>query len=261
MYGLPDEIVVTAVDDIRVITLNRPTELNAVNATLHRALADVWDLIARDPDARAVVLTGAGRAFSAGGDFDWMDATHTDQVQRNLVIDEARKIVMEMIRFPLPLIAAVNGPAVGLGCSLAILSDIVLISERAFMSDPHVSVGLVAGDGGFVWPVHTGLLRAKEYVMTGDRIPAELAVEFGLANRVIAPETLMDEALTLARRLAKMPAQALRDTKRALNQHLLKAIDGVMDVAMVAERESMGEAEHLEILVELRAKHEARASR
>src|SRR5260221_12884219 len=111
-----------------------------------------------------------------------------------------------MVRFPLPVIAAVNGPAVGLGCSLAVACDLVFMSELAFLADPHVTVGLVAGDGGAaLWPLLTSMLRAKEYLFTGDRIPATVAVELGLANRVVASDTLVADAIAVAHRLASMP--------------------------------------------------------
>ncbi len=119
-----------------------------------------------------------------------------------------------MVRFPWPIVAAVNGPAVGLGCSLAGLSDVVLIEESAYLADPHVSVGLVAGDGGVLtWPLLTSLLRAKEYLLTGDRIPAAKAVEFGLANRVLPDGASKEEAIVLAKRMATQPHAALKATE------------------------------------------------
>ena len=129
------------------------------------------------------MLTGAGRAFSAGGDLDWITSFLDDPAARDESLREGAQIIEELLRFPLPVIAAVNGPAVGLGCSIAVLCDIVLISDRAFLADPHVSVGLVAGDGGAAfWPLLTPILRSREYLYTGDRIPAATAVELGLAT-------------------------------------------------------------------------------
>src|SRR5690606_1016900 len=125
------------------------------------------------------------------------------------------------------------------GCSLAVMSDIVLISERAFFADPHVSIGLVAADGGaLAWPLMMSMLKAKEYLFTGDRIDASRAVEFGLANRAVAPESLMSEALALGERLAGQPQRALRDTKRALNLHVSASVHAVLDFALSAESET-----------------------
>jgi enoyl-CoA hydratase len=244
-YDLPAELLVESDGPVRVVTLNRPDELNAANHAMHHGLTQLWDQLAADRDAGAVVVTGAGRAFSAGGDFAFMQRQHADAAFRAQVFEESRRLLQTMIAFPLPVIAAVNGPAVGLGCSLAVACDIVLIAERAFLADPHVTVGLVAGDGGAaLWPLLTSMLRAKEYIFTGDRIPAATAVELGLANRVVVGDALMDEAMALARRLAALPRQALQDTKRALNGHIARAVAGIMDFALSAELLTMGSAEH-----------------
>jgi enoyl-CoA hydratase len=232
-------LVVTEHGTVRRVTLSRPEVRNAVNGELHEALADVWQVLARDPGAHAVVLTGAGRAFSAGGDHEYLSRIAEDEQYRYDNMRHARRIVTEMMAFPLPVIAAVNGAAVGLGCSIAVLSDVVLLSEQAFFADPHVTIGLVAADGGALcWPLVTSLLRAKEFLFTGDRIDAATALELGFANRVVAPDDLLDEAHALAARLAEQPTQALRDTKRAINIHLQRAVSGVLDFAFAAESES-----------------------
>ena len=147
-----------------------------------------------------MVLTGRGRAFSAGGDFHVMTRVQRDEAFREQNIDEARRIITGMVRCPVPVIAAVNGPAVGLGCSLALLSDMVLMAEGAYLADPHVQVGLVAGDGGaMVLPLIVGLARAKELLFLGERVSGEEAVRLGLANRVVPRDKLLDEAMDLAR--------------------------------------------------------------
>jgi len=244
-YDLPVEVTVTADGPVRIVTMNRPDELNAVNGGLHHGMSRVWAQLAADGDARAAVLTGAGAAFSAGGDFGWFQVVQGDAAPRRAMLREARAIVTEMTRCPLPVVAAVNGPAVGFGCSVALLCDVVLIDENAFLADPHVSVGLVAGDGGaVVWPLLTSLLRAKEYLFTGERIPAGLAVELGLANRVVAAGSALPTAVELAHRLAAQPPLALQETKRAVNLHLERAVTGILDFALSAESESFGTAEH-----------------
>jgi enoyl-CoA hydratase len=244
---LPDEILVGSDGPLRIVTLNRPEQLNATNAALHRGIAEVWRQLADDPEARAVILTGAGSAFSAGGDFGFMVQLQQDEAFREQTMQEARTILLDMIRFPLPLIAAVNGPAVGLGCSLALGCDLVLLSDRAHLADPHLNVGLVAGDGGAaLWPLYTSLLRAKEFIFTGERIAPELAVQLGLANRVVPHDALMPEALRLAHKLARLPQRALRDTKRALNAHVEKAVSGPLEIAIQAELASMASPEHVE---------------
>lgn len=135
------DLVVTSHGPVRLIELNRPDQLNSMSEELHSGLASVWETVADDPEARVVVLTGRGRAFSAGGNFDIMTRVQRDSVFRERNVDEARRIITGMVRCPLPVIAAVNGPAVGLGCSLALLSDLVLIADDAHIADPHVQVG------------------------------------------------------------------------------------------------------------------------
>ena len=146
-----------------------------------------------------MVITGAGRAFCGGGDLRLLERMTGDTSLRAAIMEEAAAIVRGMTAVSVPIIAAVNGPAVGLGCSLAAMSDLVLVEEHAYFSDPHVALGLVAADGGAVlWPLLTGLLRAKEYILLGDRLPAEAAVQIGLANRVVPTGTSVDAALELA---------------------------------------------------------------
>ncbi len=236
-------------DGVKVVVLNRPENFNAVDTELHGALAGIWRHLAGDQTARAVVLTGAGSAFSAGGDMPMLQRLREDVAQRRIMIEEARQIIREMLEFPLPVVAAVNGPAVGLGCSLALLCDIVYISHTAYLADPHVAVGLTAGDGGAAtWPLLTSILRAKEYLFTGERIPAATAVTLGLANRCIDADQLMPEALALGERLAALPPQAVRTTKRALNIHLLRAAEGVLEYALAAEHDSFSTPEHRAIV-------------
>jgi|KBSSwiStaDraftv2_1062776.scaffolds.fasta_scaffold08390_5 enoyl-CoA hydratase len=243
------------VDDICVVSFNHPETLNSVDEPLHKAISEVWAYLASVDGLRAVVLTGEGRAFSAGGDFVMFQELQDDHPRRSRLIDEARAIVEATLNFPLPVVAAVNGPAIGLGASLAVLSDMVFIAESAYMADPHVAVGLTAGDGGpLTWPFVTGLLRAKEYLYTGDRISAERAVELGLANRVVRDADTLAEALAYARRLAALPQHALRSTKRAINLHLLNALPGLLDYAFAMEYQSFDTPEHRQIVADFVAK-------
>jgi enoyl-CoA hydratase len=255
MDELTPELVVTAEGPIRLVELNRPEQRNAASEGLHTALADVWARLAADEQVRAVVLTGRGRAFSAGGDFHVMTRVQRDEAFREQNIAEARRIITGMVRCPVPVIAAVNGPAVGLGCSLALLSDLVLMAEGTYLADPHVQVGLVAGDGGaMLLPLIVGLARTKELLFLGERVSAEEAVRLGLANRVVPGDKLLDEAMDLARRLAALPAAALRGTKRAVNLHVEHAMSTVMETGLAAERESMHSPEHVAIVARLIAK-------
>jgi enoyl-CoA hydratase/carnithine racemase len=238
-YDLPDEIQVTTEGPIRVVTLNRPERLNATNHVLHAGLAALFPQLDADDEARVAVLTGAGRAFSAGGDFDYLDELARDGDLRSLTLVHGRQIVTGMVRCRLPMIAAVNGPAVGLGCSLVALSDIVFMAESAHLADPHVLLGLVAADGGpVVWPLLTSLQLAKEYALTGDRIPAQRAADIGLVNHVCPDGEVLEQAMACAHRIAGLPKGAVEDTKRVLNLQMERAVLAVLDYALAAEDRS-----------------------
>jgi enoyl-CoA hydratase len=253
------ELLIEARGAVRIVTLNRPEALNATNHALHIGLINVWRHLAADPEVRAVVITGAGRAFSAGGDMDHLHAVRLDPALREQEITHAGDLVREMVACPLPVVAAVNGPAVGLGCNLAVLSDVVLIAEGAFLADPHVGIGLTAADGGApTWPMFMSLLRAKEYLFTGDRINAETAVQLGMANRVVPAGQLLDEAVALAQRFAAQPRQAIQSTKKALNIHLQRAVLGVLEYALAEEYKSFDDPEHQQIVDTFRAKSKSR---
>ncbi len=230
-------VLVTADGPVRIVTLNRPDTLNATDAELHRAITEVWAELAADTDARAVVLTGAGSAFSAGGDFGLLQDMIDDVDVRAATLDEGKALVRSMLALEIPIVGAVNGPAVGLGCSLVSLCDLVLIAPDAHLADPHVALGLVAGDGGAIaWPFITGLLRAKEHLFLGTRISAEAAVAAGFATRISADPVV--EATELAHRLAKLPPQSVRETKRIVNAGLRAAVEQLLDDAIAAESRS-----------------------
>ena len=252
MYDMPAEIDVRAEGALRIITLNRPDSLNSVNDDLHSGLARIWQRLTDDPTARAAVLTGAGRAFSAGGDFTYLEELAGDAELRAKTIRDGREIVLGMARCRIPVVAAVNGPAVGLGCSLVALSDIVYMAEDAYLADPHVQVGLVAADGGpLTWPLHISLLLAKEYALTGTRIRAERAVELGLANHVVADP--VTEAIACAKRIMELPQQAVESTKRVLNIHLERAVLASLDYALSAENQSFQTEDFRSIVTKLAA--------
>lgn len=238
-YAPTEHLLVEQDGPIVTLTLNNPDMMNAFLDDMHEAMREIWWELSEDDSVRAVVITGAGRAFSAGGDIPAFIKSYEDGDYRRKSLRGARRLMEAQAEFPKPVIAAVNGAAVGLGCNVALCSDLVFMAESAFIADTHVSIGLVCGDGGAVfWPLFMSLLRCKEYLLTGDRIPAAKAVELGLANRVVPDAELLDQARAMAEKLAAQPPQALQETKRALNLHLQDMILRVAPFALSAEAES-----------------------
>jgi enoyl-CoA hydratase len=233
---------------VAVFTLNRPDALNAINSQLHNELEGIFADVSRDDDVNAVVLTGAGRAFCAGGDIKGMDARQGDDpLKTKTTLGNAKRLIHNLLDVEQPIIAAINGHAVGLGATIALFSDVIIASENAKIGDPHVKVGLVAGDGGAViWPLLCGLARAKEYLMTGDLMSATEAERIGLINHVVPPDEVMPKAMALAHRLANGPTNAIRWTKLSCNKRLRDEINLVLDASLAVETISMLSEDHKE---------------
>ena len=246
-YSRYELIKVDKDDKVAIITINRPEALNAVNAQLHSELEDIFADVARDKDINAVVLTGAGRAFCSGGDVKAMDAGEFEPFKTGGPLCGARRLIHNMIEVEQPIIAAVNGHAIGLGATLALFCDVIIASENVKIGDPHVKVGLVAGDGAAViWPLLCGLAKAKEYLMTGDLINATEAERMGLINHVVPSSEVMPRAMELAHRLANGPTRAIRWTKLACNKRLRDEINLVLDASLAVETVSMLTEDHKE---------------
>ena len=232
------ELRIEADGAVRIVTIHRPEQRNATDASLHTHLANVWGELEQDRHARSVVLTGAGEAFCAGGDLAWLEILATDHEERRRVLSEARAIITGMTQCGLPVVAAVNGAAVGLGFSLAMLCDLVYAAESAYFADPHVPIGLTAADGAaMVLPFLTSLSRVKELLLLGGRITATDAHHAGMVNRVLPHAEVLPAAIAVAHRLAAQPVAAVRSTKRALNASLGSTIEAVVDDALAAESE------------------------
>ena len=256
MYDLPG-IHVRADGAVRIATLDEPDTLNAISESLHEQLVALWGHIDLDADCRAVVLTGAGSAFSAGGSYADFEHRRVDLAARRRSLRLARQLVDEMLNVAVPVVAAVNGPAVGLGCTVTTLCDVVVMAESAFLADPHVSVALVAGDGGAVtWPAMTSLLTAKRYLLTGDRIPADEAVRLGLATFAVPDDRVQEEALAFAHRLAAQPPQAVQEAKAILNQHLRANAVRSLGYGLAGESQSHDLPEYAAVAEDLRRRED-----
>ena len=226
------------------LSFNRPEKLNAVNSALHGELARIFYDVNQDTEAFAVLLTGEGRAFCAGGDIEGMETTGGDWGK---TVSEAKKIITDLLDLEIPIIAAINGPAVGLGATVALFCDVIFASDKARIGDPHVKVGITAGDGGAViWPLLCGVARAKEMLMTGDLLNAEDAYRLGLVNHVVAHDELMDKAMAMAQRLANGPAYAIRSSKMSVNKMIKNTANLILDTSLAWEGHSFRTKDHQE---------------
>ncbi|AYH43553.1 enoyl-CoA hydratase-related protein [Azoarcus sp. DN11] len=224
------------VGSVLVMSLNRPDARNAVNQTMHTELSQVFAEIAADDTTNAVVFTGEGKAFSAGGDLDMVMNLTTETLDKIMI--EARKIILDMLEVPQPIIAAVNGAAAGLGATLVLFCDVIYAADTAKIADPHVLIGVTAGDGGAaIWPSLVGVARAKEYLMTGDSLSATEAERIGLINHVVPTDQVFDKAMALATRLSNGSQIAIRSTKRAVNKALSQTVNLTLDLSLALEKE------------------------
>jgi enoyl-CoA hydratase len=234
-------------DRILTLTFDRPESLNAITEGLHRQLSDVFREVAADEETDVVILTGAGRGFSAGGDLDWIREQPRQEYDQGF--REARRIILDLLEVPQPVIAAVNGHAIGLGATLALFCDFVYAAETALIGDPHIVLGLVPGDGASIaWPVTAGLMRAKQHLLTGDPIDAASAAACGMITEALPADDVVAAAIATAQRLASLPQIALRGTKLALNTPLRHSVAGWLDTSLAIERLTRESDEHRDAL-------------
>ncbi|MBN43385.1 MAG: enoyl-CoA hydratase [Alphaproteobacteria bacterium] len=227
------------------LTLSRPETLNAIDAVLHEELSRIFFDVDSDDDADVVVLTGAGKAFCAGGDLQWLNAMHGDPAAFARTVWEGKRLINSLLDLQKPIIARLPGHAIGLGCTIALFCDIIYATENAKLGDPHVAVGLVAGDGGAViWPQLIGYARAKEYLMTGDLLSAQDAAAIGLINHAVPVGELDASVDAMATRLADGATNAIKWTKASVNGGLKQAANAVLDTAFNFEAMSQMTDDH-----------------
>lgn len=238
-------------DGVAVATLNRPERLNAVDATMHRELSTLAADADVDPDVRVLVITGAGRAFCAGGDFSGNGPDSSSPAMWT----EARRIVDALLECRKPVISAVNGYAMGLGATVALLCDVVVAARSAVFADTHVNMGVGAGDGGqVIWPLLMGVNRAKYYLMTGDRLVAEEAERLGLVTFVTDDGGALDRALEIARRLAAGPAVAIAASKVPINHWIRAQAAQILPLSLAMEGDCFHTADAREAAAAFREK-------
>lgn len=232
----------------RVLTVTiEGNAVNAVDAAMHRDLARVFPDLQHDSDSDIIVLTGRGRAFCAGGDFDWFEEQIADPRTFRDIGFEAKRIVSGLLELEKPIICRMNGAAAGLGATIALLCDVIVAEENARIGDPHVKVGLVAGDGGAViWPQLIGFARAKELLMTGDLLTARHAAAIGLVNYAVPADQLDAKVAEIVEKIAGNPRWAVRWTKTVVNLQLKEIANRLMDASIAYEMASNSMADRKE---------------
>ncbi|MCU0261123.1 MAG: enoyl-CoA hydratase-related protein [Ilumatobacteraceae bacterium] len=245
--------------DVLVATIDHPSSpINAVDATLHRELGELFRDLKRESSARAVVLTGAGRAFSAGGDMDWFPSLRSPEAIHHLR-REAKQLVWDLLDVEVPVVCGLNGTAAGLAASVALLCDVVVMADDAVIVDPHVKVGLVAGDGGAaIWPLLLGPLAAKRHLMLGEPLTAAEALRLGAVAEVCASDAVGERARSWADRLAAGAPLAVQGTKLAVNAQIKRALLDSFDLSTALEVPCFLSADHAEAVDAFRAKRTPR---
>ena len=223
--------------DVAELTLCRPELLNRFDRSLHHDFTAALADLTRDSSVRAIVLASTGKAFSAGGDFEWMREANRDPGCRRELIHDARALLSTLIAVRQPIVVAMQGAAAGLGASVALACDAIVASRHATLLDSHVNVGLVAGDGGcLLWPAAVGMLRARRHLLTGDPLDAETAFRIGLVTDLVdAPEDVLPAARSLAARIASLPPLAVQGTKQVLNAIVQQRASEIVDLALANE--------------------------
>ena len=230
------------------ISLVRPKLLNRFDNQLQIELATALEELAKDDNTRAIVLGSSGKAFSAGGDFALMRAAHDDADSRRDTVEAGLRLLRSFSGLPQPIVAAVQGPAIGLGATVALMCDVVVAARAAKLADTHVKIGLVAGDGGcLVWPQAAGMLRARRHLLTGDALDATTAYQLGMVTDIVEePDDALPYAREIATRIAALPPLAVQGTKRALNHVTSLRADEVVPLAFELEEHTLTSDDLLE---------------
>jgi len=231
-----ERIVATRSGRILTLALTAPNPVNAVDGAMHHELSRIFLDAQDDPDSDLIILTGAGRAFCAGGDTAWFKTHIEDPSSFRAIGPEAKRIITSLLDLEKPILCRLNGAAAGLGATIALMCDVIIASDKAVVGDPHVKVGLVAGDGGaIIWPQLIGFARAKELLMTGEMLTAERALALGLINHVAPHDQLDAKVLEVAGKILANPKWAVRWTKTAANLPLRALAVQLLDAAMAYE--------------------------
>jgi enoyl-CoA hydratase len=256
-YSAYEFLKIEIADRVATVTINRPERLNAVNAALHHEFEQIWLDLAEDRDVNAILLTGAGKAFSIGGDITSRDKPSKSKGRggRRIVMADGRRVIENLLDVEQPIVAAINGDALGFAANVALLCDVTVVAETAKLADTHVAIGAVAGDGGAViWPLLIGPNRAKEFLMLGDSINGADAARIGLVNYAVPAQQVLPKARELAQRLADGPTWAIRWSKLAVNKWLKQQANLIMDAGLAYEALTLTTQDHREAVKALTEK-------
>lgn len=243
-----ETLTITQTNGVCHIELSRPEVLNRFDPELHHDLTRTLRVIATDGSLRSVLLTSTGKAFSAGGDFALMEEANANAEARRSIIADARHLLNAFLELPQPIVIAVQGAAIGLGATVALLGDAVVASRNAVFADTHVAIGLVAGDGGcLVWPEALGMTRARRHLLTGDPLDAETAFQLGVVTDLVDGSDEVNAAATaIAEKIAGLAPLAVQGTKRALNRVSQQRAGEVIDLALALEEQTLASEDLLE---------------
>ena len=254
IYDSYENLEITRDGPVLTVSLNNPP-MNPISGARHRELSTIFQDVNRDDDVKVVVLTAPGEVFSAGGDVKALakrlEDKDFDSWPQTMV--EAVDIVYSMINCRKPIVARINGNCLGLGASVCLLCDITVIVDDAVIGDPHVKIGLSAGDGGaLIWSQHIGFMRAKEYLLTGENVPAKVAAEIGLVNHAVPRDQLDAKVDEIVQKIARLPGPAVQATKITMNRVLHRNLDGLVEASLGLETWAFLGAEHREAVFALR---------
>jgi enoyl-CoA hydratase len=248
-YSAYEFLKIEVSERVATVTLNRPEVRNAINSALHHEFEQIWRDLAEDRDVNAILLTGAGSAFSVGGDITGgaKPTKSKGRGGRRIVMADGRRVIENLLDVEQPIVAAINGDALGFAANVALLCDVTVAADTAKLADTHVALGAVAGDGGAViWPLLIGPNRAKEFLMLGDTITGADAARIGLVNYAVPTDQVLPKARELVQRLADGPTWAIRWSKLAVNKWLKQQANLIMDAGLAYEALTLTTKDHKE---------------
>jgi enoyl-CoA hydratase len=254
IYDAYEHLKVTQDGPVLTISLNNPP-MNPIAGPRHRELSTIFREIDRDDSVKVAVLTAEGEVFSAGGDIKAIVRRHEEKDYESwpVTVAEACEITYSLLACKKPIVARINGNCLGLGASVALMCDITVIVDDAVIGDPHVKIGLTAGDGGaLIWPQHIGFARARSYLLLGEDVPAKVAAEIGLVSHCVPRDELDETVNRIVQKLVRLPGPGVQTTKQVINKVLQRNFDGLVEASLGLETMALLGPEHRDAVFALR---------